>query len=71
MPGPEENLDSFTIKLEEDDEGNLVFPFPDELLDSLNWSEGDVLEIYAVHKQIVFRKVEDRAPTVASVEEQD
>ena len=32
---------------------------PDELLDALGWGEGDVLEIYAVHKQIVFRKVED------------
>jgi bifunctional DNA-binding transcriptional regulator/antitoxin component of YhaV-PrlF toxin-antitoxin module len=71
MPGPEENLDSFTIKLEEDDEGNLVFPFPDELLDSLNWSEGDVLEIYAVYKQIVFRKMEDGTPAVTPVEIQD
>ena len=71
MPGPEENLDTFTITLEEDDEGNLVFPFPDELLDALGWGEGDVLEIYAVHKQIVFRKVEDGTPAVAPVEVQD
>ena len=71
MPGPEENLDTFTITLEEDDEGNLVFPFPDELLDALGWGEGDVLEIYVVHKQIVFRKVEDRARPTSPVEVQD
>lgn len=57
MPGPEQDLDSFTITLEEDDEGNLILPFPDELLDALGWVEGDTLEIYTVHKQIVFRKV--------------
>jgi bifunctional DNA-binding transcriptional regulator/antitoxin component of YhaV-PrlF toxin-antitoxin module len=59
MPGLDQDLDSFTITLEEDEEGSLVFPFPDELLDTLGWREGDTLEIYAVHKQIVFRKVED------------
>jgi bifunctional DNA-binding transcriptional regulator/antitoxin component of YhaV-PrlF toxin-antitoxin module len=71
MPGPEQDLDSFTITLEEDDEGNLVLPFPDELLDALGWVEGDVLEIYTVHKQIVFRKVEDGTRAAFSVKEQD
>lgn len=59
MPGLDQDLDSFTITLEEDEEGNLVFPFPDELLDTLGWRKGDTLEISAVHKQIVFRKVEN------------
>lgn len=71
MPGFDTDPDSFTITLEEDDEGNLVFPFPDELLDALGWVEGDTLEIYAVHKQIVFRKVEDGARPAASVEVSD
>lgn len=71
MPGPEQDLDSFTITLEEDDEGNLILPFPDELLDALGWVEGDTLEIYTVYKQIVFRKVEDGTPAVAPVEVQD
>jgi bifunctional DNA-binding transcriptional regulator/antitoxin component of YhaV-PrlF toxin-antitoxin module len=71
MPGFDTDPDSFTITLEEDDEGNLVFPFPDELLDALGWGEGDTLEIYAVHKQIVFRKVEDGARPAASIEVSD
>jgi bifunctional DNA-binding transcriptional regulator/antitoxin component of YhaV-PrlF toxin-antitoxin module len=71
MPGPEQSFDSFTTTLEEDDEGNLILPFPDELLDALGWGEGDVLEIYAVHKQIVIRKVEDGASSVTPVEVQD
>jgi bifunctional DNA-binding transcriptional regulator/antitoxin component of YhaV-PrlF toxin-antitoxin module len=71
MPGPEQDLDSFTITLEEDDEGNLILPFPDELLDALGWVEGDTLEIYTVYKQIVFRKVEDGTPAVTPVEIQD
>jgi bifunctional DNA-binding transcriptional regulator/antitoxin component of YhaV-PrlF toxin-antitoxin module len=60
MPGPEENPNSFVIALEEDDDGNLIVPFPDELLDCVGWKEGDELEIYTVHKQIVFRKVASR-----------
>jgi len=59
MPGPNEDLDSITIRLEEDEEGNLIVPFPDELLDALGWKEGDELEIYTMHKQIAFRKVSD------------
>ena len=67
MPGLDTDLEPLTITLEEDDEGNLVLPFPEELLDALGWGEGDTLEIYAVHKQIVFRKVEDGTSAVASV----
>ena len=32
-----------TVTLEEDD-GDLIFPFPDEILDELGWKEGDVIE---------------------------
>jgi hypothetical protein len=59
MLGLEENLDSFTITLEEDEEGNLVLPFPEELLDALGWGEGDILEFDAIAGQISMRKVED------------
>ena len=34
----------FTVTLEEDGDGNLILPFPDEMLESLGWEEGDVLE---------------------------
>ena len=36
--------DKYTIELEEDSDGNLVLPFPDELIESLGWDEGDMLE---------------------------
>jgi len=34
----------FTVSLEEDEDGNLVLPFPDEMIESLGWQEGDILE---------------------------
>jgi hypothetical protein len=39
-------MSSWTIKVEdaEDGSGDLILPFPDDLLDSAGWKEGDVLE---------------------------
>ena len=34
----------FTVHLEEDKNGDLILPFPDEMLESLGWQEGDMLE---------------------------
>ena len=34
----------YRITLQEDREGNVVIPFPEEMLEELDWSEGDVLE---------------------------
>ena len=35
---------SYTVHLEEDpDTGDLILPFPPELLESLGWKEGDTL----------------------------
>ena len=34
---------SYTVTLEGDDE-NCFLPLPDELLDELNWQDGDMLE---------------------------
>jgi len=33
----------FTVKLEEDEHGNLVMPIPTELLGQMGWDEGDTL----------------------------
>ena len=39
------NMDSkFVVELEENGDGNLVLPFPPEMLESLDWQEGDTLE---------------------------
>ena len=32
------------VQLEEDEQGNLLLPFPQELLDTLDWKENDTLE---------------------------
>lgn len=34
----------FTVKVQEDDNGNLILPIPDEILEEMNWKEGDVLK---------------------------
>lgn len=34
---------SWTVTLEEDDQGKLVIPFTPEVLAELGWTEGDVL----------------------------
>ena len=40
------NKTQWTIKVEdaEDGSGDLVLPFPDDLLESAGWKEGDTLE---------------------------
>ena len=39
-------MSSWTIKVEdaEDGSGDLILPFPDDLLESAGWKEGDTLE---------------------------
>jgi bifunctional DNA-binding transcriptional regulator/antitoxin component of YhaV-PrlF toxin-antitoxin module len=49
-----------TLICEEDDEGNIVLTFPDELLDALEWGEGDELDVQIVGDGLVFRKVAAR-----------
>jgi hypothetical protein len=37
-------MKSFVVKLEEDGNGDLILPLPQEMLDDLDWSEGDTLD---------------------------
>lgn len=48
---------SFITECTEDEEGNLLFEFPDELLEALGWKEGTVIDITAFGDRIVLRKV--------------
>ena len=57
MQNPETTASDNTLICEEDDEGNIVLTFPDELLDALEWGEGDELDVQIVGDGIVFRKV--------------
>ena len=50
---------SFITECSEDEEGNLILNFPDELLDAMGWSEGTVLDISAVGDRIILREVRE------------
>lgn len=65
MPG----LDSpkFITECSEDEEGNLILNFPDELLDSMGWKEGTVLDIDVIGDRLVLREVRQTGSEEASV----
>jgi antitoxin component of MazEF toxin-antitoxin module len=48
---------SFITECSEDEEGNLLLEFPDELLQAMGWSEGTVLDISVVGERIVLSEV--------------
>ena len=55
---------SFIITCEEDDEGNLILPFPEELLEAVGWTAGTTLDIGLLPGTIILREVE-RVPESA------
>lgn len=44
-------------QLETDEDGNLALNFPEELLEALDWREGDFLDIQAFAGRIVLSKL--------------
>jgi bifunctional DNA-binding transcriptional regulator/antitoxin component of YhaV-PrlF toxin-antitoxin module len=49
---------TFITECSEDEEGNLILNFPDELLEAMGWGEGTVLDISVIGERIVLTKVE-------------
>ena len=49
----------FSVQCESDEYGNLILPFPDELLEALGWEAGDNLEIDAMYNRVSIKRVED------------
>ena len=47
----------FITICEEDENGNLVFEIPEELLEAMGWKEGTTLDISALPGTIVLREV--------------
>ena len=47
----------FITQCETDDEGNLILPFPEELLEAMGWKEGTTLDIGVLPGTIVLREV--------------
>lgn len=50
---------SFITECSEDEEGNLVINFPDELLEAMGWGENTVLDISVVGDRIVLQEVRE------------
>ena len=49
---------SFITTCSEDEDGNLLLEFPDELLQAMGWGEGTCLDISVVGERIILREVE-------------
>jgi bifunctional DNA-binding transcriptional regulator/antitoxin component of YhaV-PrlF toxin-antitoxin module len=47
----------FITHCEEDEDGNLVLNFPEELLDAMGWGDGTFLDIDVLGDRIVLREV--------------
>ena len=52
------NNSSFITTCEEDENGDLALDIPQELLETLGWGEGTLLDISTLANSIVLRKVE-------------
>jgi hypothetical protein len=48
---------SFVTTCTEDEEGNVILDIPEELLDSMGWGEGTILDITALPGSITLRQV--------------
>ena len=53
----------FITTCEEDENGDLVLNFPDELLQAMGWGEGTNLDISALPGTIVLREVQATHPS--------
>ena len=54
-------MSSYILEIQEDDDGELFVIFPDEILESLDWKEGDILNWDVKGEGIILSKVSDPA----------
>jgi bifunctional DNA-binding transcriptional regulator/antitoxin component of YhaV-PrlF toxin-antitoxin module len=57
---------TFITTCSEDEDGNLILNFPDELLEAMGWKEGTVLDIQALPGRIVLCEVEPESDNQGS-----
>jgi bifunctional DNA-binding transcriptional regulator/antitoxin component of YhaV-PrlF toxin-antitoxin module len=55
---PTADYPKFITNCEEDEDGNLIINFPDELLEAMGWREGTTLDIDVIGDRLVIREVE-------------
>jgi bifunctional DNA-binding transcriptional regulator/antitoxin component of YhaV-PrlF toxin-antitoxin module len=51
----------FITRCDEDEDGNLILNFPDELLDAMGWGEGTTLDIEVIADRVIIREVRSDA----------
>jgi bifunctional DNA-binding transcriptional regulator/antitoxin component of YhaV-PrlF toxin-antitoxin module len=61
-------MTSYTVEVQENEQGELFIEFPDELIDELGWKEGDILNWDLKGEGIVLSKVHD--PSGCEVKEE-
>jgi len=47
----------FITNCEEDEDGNLVLAFPEELLEAMGWGDGTTLDIDVLGDRLIIREV--------------
>ena len=47
----------FITTCEEDEDGNLILPFPEELLDAMGWGGGTTLDLDILGDRLIIREV--------------
>ena len=55
MPGTD--FPKFITTCDEDEDGNLILPFPEELLEALGWGEGTTLDFDVIGDRLIIREV--------------
>ena len=55
---PTADYPKFITNCEEDEDGNLIINFPDELLEAMGWREGTTLDIDVIGDRLIIREVE-------------
>jgi hypothetical protein len=60
---PSADFPKFITTCEEDEDGNLILPFPEELLEALGWSEGTTLDFDLIGDRLIVREVIQSANT--------
>ena len=47
----------FITTCEEDEDGNLILPFPEDLLEAMGWGEGTTLDLDVIGDRLIIREV--------------
>jgi len=57
----------FITHCEEDEDGNLILDFPEELLEAMGWGDGTTLDIDVIGDRLVLREVRQTGSEEAGV----